>query len=520
MNKFRFRKTAIKLITISKKNRMTFLKSRILAIAVLGSVLLITSCKKEQSNQSNEELSELQQTKATGLIEDDPAKVGKVPLLMSADLLKNTESNPALLIALKGKPVKPVTDATAPSVNITSPSNGATVSGTINITVNATDNVGVTMVSLSVDNINVASSTSSPFTMSWNSASVANGIHTIKVTAKDAAGNTSSSSIQVTVNTVSNTDVTNPTVTITSPSNGTSVTGSVNITANASDNKAVSSVRFSIDGAVVGSSTAAPYTYSWNTSAVAAGSHTITATALDAAGNAGSQSIQVTINTTVLPPSPLPSKVSLYMPPVGNQGSEGSCVAWAVAYYARSAEAYYRTGASAYSFSTNILSPEFLYNQTKSSLDCSSGSSVLNVLDFVVRNGVCTWQSMPYSSGSCSLLPTSQQSSEAVAYKVNSYSAVLTTDITAVKTLLSQKHPLLLGVSTDQQFDNAGPGFIWSAYGPVITSLHEVTICGYDDALQAFKIVNSWGTSWGDAGYSWISYNFLSRLNNYVFTLN
>jgi C1A family cysteine protease len=254
--------------------------------------------------------------------------------------------------------------------------------------------------------------------------------------------------------------------------------------------------------------------------AVAAGIHTITATAVDAAGNVATQSIQVTVNTTVLPPSPLPSKVSLAMPPVGHQGSEGSCVAWAIAYYARSAEAYYRSNATSYNLSTNIFSPEFLYNQTRSGLDCSSGSSVLTALDFLVGNGVCTWQSMPYTSGNCSLLPSSQQSMEAASYKINSYSIVLINDITAIKTLLSQNHPLLLGISTDQQFDNAGPGFVWSSYGSAISSLHEVTICGYDDARQAFKIVNSWGTGWGDAGYSWISYDFLPRLNNYVFALN
>lgn len=499
---------------------MIFLKSRTRIVALLSLILILAACSKEKSGQSVNNPEVATQTKAKGLIEDDPDKVSRVPLIMSADLLKEVKTNPALLVSLRGKPVKPTTDLTAPTISITSPSNGATVSGTVNVTVNATDNVAVSTVSLSVDNIIVASSSSSPFTMSWNSATVTNGTHTIKVIANDAAGNTSSSSVQVTVNTVLNTDITNPAVTITSPSGGASVSGTVNITANASDNKAVSLVKFSIDGTVVGNSTTAPYEFSWNTSAAIAGIHTITVSALDAAGNVGTQSIQVTVSTTVLPPSPLPSKVSLVMPAVGHQGSEGSCVAWAIAYYARSAEAYYHSNATSYNLSTNIFSPEFLYNQTRSGLDCSSGSSVLTALDFVVRSGICTWQSMPYTSGNCSLLPTSQQSMEAASYKINSYSAVLTTDITAIKTLISQKHPLLLGVSTDQQFDNAGPGFIWSAYGPVITSLHEVTICGYDDALQAFKIVNSWGTGWGDAGYSWISYSFLSRLNNYVFALN
>jgi hypothetical protein len=40
---------------------------------------------------------------------------------------------------------------------------------------------------------------------------------------------------------------------------------------------------------------------------------------------------------------------------------------------------------------------------------------------------------------------------------------------------------------------------------------HAICLCGFDDTLQAFKFKNSWGSDWGDNGYGWISYEYVSR---------
>jgi hypothetical protein len=489
--------------------------------AVLCTVIILSACQKETSQTSKQEISteEIAGVHTTGALPDDPARIAKVPTIMSREFLSNTQkymTTPDMLSA-RGKPVKSGTDVTPPSVSITSPTNGSTVSGTVSIQVSATDNVAVASVSLTVDGTTIGTSSTAPYSFSWTASS---GTHTIVATAKDAAGNSATNSISVSQNVVS-ADVTAPAVSITSPASGSSVSGTVSVSVNASDNVGVKSVTLSVDGTIVSTLTATPYNFSWNTTNVADGNHSVSAKATDAAGNTNTSTITVAKNTTIttLPSGSLPSTVSLIMPPVSNQGAEGCCIAFAAGYYARSCEQYYHTNATSYNNTTNIFSPEYLFNQTKSSLDCN-GSSVINTLDFLVNNGICSWQSMPYTSGSCNLLPTTTQNSEASTYKIKSYSTIFTSDLIAIKTLLSQKHPLLLGISTDQQFDNAGPGFIWSSYGSATTSLHEVTICGYDDSKQAFRIVNSWGANWGDSGYSWISYNFLPMLNNYVFAMN
>ena len=83
-----------------------------------------------------------------------------------------------------------VPDTTAPAVNITSPGNGQTVSGSVTVAANATDNVGVAGVQFLLDGRAYGTEiTAAPYSLSWSSASVANGSHTIAATARDAAGN-------------------------------------------------------------------------------------------------------------------------------------------------------------------------------------------------------------------------------------------------------------------------------------------------------------------------------------------
>jgi len=92
-----------------------------------------------------------------------------------------------------------VQDATNPTVSVVAPSSGATVSGTIDVTTNASDNVGIVRVELRVDGTLVATSTAAPFGFSLNTANYPDGTRTIRVTAYDAAGNSASVDVTVTV---------------------------------------------------------------------------------------------------------------------------------------------------------------------------------------------------------------------------------------------------------------------------------------------------------------------------------
>ena len=85
-------------------------------------------------------------------------------------------------------------DKTAPTVSIVAPAAGGTVIGTVSVTANATDNVGVAGVQFKVDGVNVGVEvTRTPYTVSWSTATTANGSHTLTAVARDAAGNRATS---------------------------------------------------------------------------------------------------------------------------------------------------------------------------------------------------------------------------------------------------------------------------------------------------------------------------------------
>jgi beta-lactamase superfamily II metal-dependent hydrolase len=96
-------------------------------------------------------------------------------------------------------------DTTPPTVSITTPANGATVSGTTSVTASASDDVGVTKVEFALDGALQSTDTSSPYAWSWDTTATANGTHTLTATAYDAAGNSAASSISVNVNNVPDT---------------------------------------------------------------------------------------------------------------------------------------------------------------------------------------------------------------------------------------------------------------------------------------------------------------------------
>ncbi|OQP54442.1 C1 family peptidase [Niastella populi] len=226
-----------------------------------------------------------------------------------------------------------------------------------------------------------------------------------------------------------------------------------------------------------------------------------------------------TDTTIITQPPSLPSGYLITMPSVRHQGTEGSCVSFAVT-YARASEQYYKTRATNYNDAVNVFSPEYIFNQV--GLPDCSGSAVTTSLDLLKNTGVCTWQSMPYSTNNgCSVAPSATQNAEAANYKIAAYSRIPDADLTAIKTMIASNHAVIASFTIDGSFKNAYPGFIWKSLTGNSGS-HTMAICGYDDAKHAYKAINSWGTGWGDAGYIWIDYDFFpvaASAYTYVMTL-
>jgi YVTN family beta-propeller protein len=106
---------------------------------------------------------------------------------------------PSAFTQVKAAPqTKP--DTKAPTVSLTTPATGATVSGTVTLSATATDNVAVAGVQFLVDNTPLGDEdTIAPYSVAWNTTTATNGTHTLTARARDAAGNTTTSTVSVTV---------------------------------------------------------------------------------------------------------------------------------------------------------------------------------------------------------------------------------------------------------------------------------------------------------------------------------
>jgi hypothetical protein len=118
-------------------------------------------------------------------------------------------------------------------------------------------------------------------------------------------------------------DTTPPTTSITAPAAGSTVSGTVTVSASASDDVGVAKVEFYVDGALLATDTASPYTASWNTATATNAAHTLTSKAYDAAGNVGTSAA---VSVTVSNATPTCTTTSQLL---GNPGFEtGTAAPW------------------------------------------------------------------------------------------------------------------------------------------------------------------------------------------------
>ncbi|XSG86532.1 MAG: Ig-like domain-containing protein [Methylohalobius sp. ZOD2] len=195
-----------------------------------------------------------------------------------------------------------VADTTAPSVSITTPSAGSVVSGLVSVEAGASDDHGVTEVTLYANGQLVDTDTTAPYQFSWDSTQEQDGGATLTAYAYDAAGNEGiSAEVQVTVENspaTNDADTIAPTVRILSPSDGSTVRHKVQIWVSARDDVSLASIQLSIDGQQVSSSASRNLVYEWNTRPESDGGHIIEAVAEDASGNVSRQIVQVTVKNS------------------------------------------------------------------------------------------------------------------------------------------------------------------------------------------------------------------------------
>ncbi|MDE6149915.1 MAG: hypothetical protein K2F81_07465, partial [Ruminococcus sp.] len=218
----------------------------------------------------------------------------------------------------------------------------------------------------------------------------------------------------------------------------------------------------------------------------------------------------------------LPDYVDLEskLPSPGNQGSQGSCTAWAVAYAAKSYQENQEHSWVTNGWSTKTeFSPAYLYNQINHGVD--KGSSITTAMSTIQEKGICSLYDMPYNQNDYLTQPNTYQYERASNFKISSYYSVRGAE--EVKEELADGNPVIISIPVYSDFDNL------NASNPIYDNIegnrrgyHAICLIGYDDRKQAFKLINSWGDSrWGvkgsyynnKYGYGYISYDLFEQSN-------
>jgi hypothetical protein len=214
--------------------------------------------------------------------------------------------------------------------------------------------------------------------------------------------------------------------------------------------------------------------------------------------------------------NPLPEAISLlrFAPARGDQGQQGSCVAWSSAYAAQTILTAAATGQDPNSI---VFSPSYLYNQIR--LDDCQGSYVQRAMEAMQRNGGVPLKDYPYNDQDCEREPNSSQIQEGRQNTIHGFTRLTEGDnvnkinVRAVKEHLAKDAPVVIGMMVGNSFmkDMMGKA-LWEPTGMDASQMgmggHAMCVIGYDDRKfgGAFQIMNSWTPQWGDNGVAWVRY--------------
>jgi len=228
--------------------------------------------------------------------------------------------------------------------------------------------------------------------------------------------------------------------------------------------------------------------------------------------------------------------LSRYVPPIGSQGRQGSCVGWASTYYAlsmiekkRRKWQYNNQNKNDYTRcsrgASRVFSPAWTYNQINGGRD--KGSNRYNALTLLTYKGAAPCSVMPYNVKDYRTQPNSYQRRIANQYKIKGFKRIGVNNLTGIKEALYKGNPVISGFRITKDFYRlkASNNYTWDAMTTRVSGGHAMTIVGYNDYHRssrghrgAFKLVNSWGTRFGKRGFLWISYKVFPMVckSNYV----
>ena len=217
----------------------------------------------------------------------------------------------------------------------------------------------------------------------------------------------------------------------------------------------------------------------------------------------------------------LPEEVDLSskFPTPGDQGQQSSCTAWATGYAMRS---YYEGKRRNWDFSSpeRIISPAYIYNRLHDFRgNCDTGTAISEALGVLKNEGSPTLSAYPYVEGDCSRPATPQLVRDGSAFRISGWSALDNKRLDDAKGQLARGNPVVFGMEVSERFESLAGREIYDDTASPRSGGHAMVLVGYSERRQAFKVMNSWGTEWGDGGFGWVSYRAVRQLSDLMFVM-
>lgn len=166
------------------------------------------------------------------------------------------------------------------------------------------------------------------------------------------------------------------------------------------------------------------------------------------------------------------------------------------------------------------------YNERKDqgTIASDSGASIRESAKAVKNYGACPEPMWAYHINQFKVVPTDAAYTTAVGYEALSYLSIAR-ELSHLKSRLAEGFPFVIGISVYDSFESdevAKTGIVpMPKPDESLLGGHAVMVVGYDDTKEHFIVRNSWGASWGDKGYFYLPYSYLtnSHLSSSFWTL-
>jgi len=213
-----------------------------------------------------------------------------------------------------------------------------------------------------------------------------------------------------------------------------------------------------------------------------------------------------------------------YAPYAGNQGVCSSCVGWACGYaclsmsFAIKHKTYDRA-------KITKMANSAMYVYVQIANDCESGAVLPTALENLKSHGDCLLKDFNPSQYDSSISDLIEKASK---YKVASFTPIfdindgLEKKIYQTQLALENDKPVMIGATIYSSFEKVSN--LNSIWHPNLDSerelgKHALCVIGYDSYKRLFKILNSWGESWGENGFFYIDYDDYAKIVQYGITM-